>query len=162
MLVFDRPLRPGDEGLLKLGSGSGRLEAWRDAVPVVGLRPLLGHGYATTAVVFPQYQRPGEFGESFASLHNGYLDLALELGWPAATAIAVVAGSGAIAAARVARRSSEWAPLGAALAGGTAGGLMETMFESGLLAAGGLFAFHFWMVAAMAHAADIRSRRPVT
>jgi hypothetical protein len=42
------------------------------------------------------------------------------------------------------------------LVAGIAGGVVEAVFESGLLAAGGLLAFDFWLLVASAH--SIRSR----
>lgn len=153
--VWDRPVRPVGEGVLQIGTGSYRLEAWGDGLRLISNRPLTGYGFATTPVVFPEL---GGAGSNLGRLHNSYLEMAMDLGWPGATLMTLLALSGLAAAWRVSRAGDDWRRVGALLIAGIAGGMMEGVFESGLLAAGGLLAFHFWILIAAAHALRARAR----
>jgi O-antigen ligase len=157
LYVIHRPIRSPSavERFNEIGTGSFRTIAWAQALPLIDERPLLGHGFATTPTLFPQNESlPGH--AIFTRLHNSYLEAALELGWPAATLLLLLGVSGLVAAWSVAHRAGPWQPLGTVLVAGIAGGLVEAVFESGLLAAGGLLAFGFWLLVAAAH--SIRSR----
>jgi O-antigen ligase len=50
-------------------------------------RPLLGTGYATFAEAFMAYNHPGTETYFLDKAHNTYLQLMMELGWPAALAL---------------------------------------------------------------------------
>lgn len=153
--VLDRPLRPVGEGVLEIGTGSKRLEAWSDGLRLISERPLTGYGFAATPVVFPELRSAGS---NLGRLHNSYLEAAMDLGWPGAVFMVLLGLSGLMAAWRLARTGANLRPVGAILFGGIAGGMMECVFESGLLAAGGLLAFHFWILVAAAHALRLRAR----
>ena len=56
------------------------MEAIRDG-------PLLGTGYGTFADAFRAYNHPGTGTYFLDKAHNTYLQIAMELGWPAAAAL---------------------------------------------------------------------------
>jgi O-antigen ligase len=64
--------------------GGGRLAGWEVAVNLVAERPLLGHGLGSFASAFDQL-RDERFVLGYSKAHNTYLELAVELGLPAAT-----------------------------------------------------------------------------
>ena len=164
LVVSGLSVRPGTEsreGLLERGTGSGRLVAWPDGLRLIAEHPITGIGFATTPIVFPvaRDQRLFKgFEGQFGRLHNSYLEAALDLGWPGAVFVFLLALSGAVAAWRASRRRDAWGGFGAILVAGIVGGMVEAFFESGLLAAGGLLAFHFWLLVAAAHAIQVRIR----
>lgn len=164
-IVWDRPVRPEGERVLEIGTGGKRIEAWPDGLRLISDRPFAGYGFAATPVVFPELRSNEIFrgvGGGFGRLHNSYLEAAMDLGWPGAALMTLLALSGLGAAWRVSRTGDEWRPVGAILIAGIAGGMMEGVFESGLLAAGGLLAFHFWILVAAAHALKLRARAPAS
>lgn len=55
-------------------------------------RPLLGTGYGTYADAFKAYNHPGTGAAFVNRAHNTYLQLAMELGWPAAAALVLGVG----------------------------------------------------------------------
>ncbi len=61
----------------------GRWQAWLVTLEAIGDRPWLGHGLGTYAEQFLAY-RPEGFEAKYFHAHNVYLELALELGLPAA------------------------------------------------------------------------------
>jgi hypothetical protein len=71
------------------------------------------------------------------------------------TALAI---SGLVAAVRLSRTRGPGSRLGPVFAAGIAAGLVEAFFETGMLAAGGVFAFPFWLCVALAHSLLIRAR----
>jgi hypothetical protein len=150
-----RPIAQNREGLFEVGTGSGRIVGWAEGVRLSSDRPLTGYGFATTPALFPEARTSRLFrqaGTAFGRLHNSYLEAAIDLGWPVAGLLAILGLSGAVAAWRFAREDSRFRPIGAMVLAGIAGGLMEGVFESGLLAPGGLLAFHFWLLVGAAHA----------
>ncbi len=164
-VVWDRPVRPVGEGVLEIATGGKRLEAWPDGLRLIAERPFAGYGFAATPVVFPELRSADIFrgySSNFGRLHNSYLEAAMDLGWPGALLMTLLGLSGLWAAWRVSRTGDDWRPVGAMLIAGIAGGMMEGVFESGLLAAGGLLAFHFWILVAAAHALRLRARNPAS
>jgi O-antigen ligase len=160
LLFWDQPVRPSGEGLLEIGTGGKRTEAWPDGLRLISQKPLTGHGFATTPIVFPEHRSEEIFrgsGSSFGRLHNSYLEAAMDLGWPGAAIMALLALSGLVAAWKLSRVPGPSAFIGAVLVAGISGGLMEAVFETGLIAAGGLLAFHFWMLVAAAHTLRLRA-----
>ena len=140
------------EGFFEAGTGSGRSTAWPEALVVINQRPLQGHGLGATPVIFIEAQdllKSG--GNLLGRTHNSYLEAAIDLGWPGMLWLVLLALSGVVAALRVARRPGPDAAFATVLLAGIVGGVVEGVFESGLLAAGGLLCFPFWMVVAMAH-----------
>lgn len=68
-----------------------RLGLWRDAVRALSDRPVLGHGAGAFGEVFATYLGTDiHVGRTFREAHNTYLELAAELGLPAAVAAAVM------------------------------------------------------------------------
>jgi O-antigen ligase len=150
----------GNEGFFELGTGSLRTVSWRQAVPTILKEPLTGHGFGTTPIIYPQLQSKLN-AYVLGGAHDGYIDTALELGFIGTAALIVLAGSGVVAAFRLARSPGAGRILGPILLAAIVGGIVESLVESGILNAGGLFAFPFWMAVALAHSlriADIRER----
>jgi O-antigen ligase len=154
-----RSTQTANEGLFQLGTGSNRAPAWSTAIDVADQQPWTGHGFATTPVIFPAAQSLSNQDQILGRTHNSYLEAAIDLGWLGVVWLVALAASGAVAAWRVARRPGPWQALGCILFAGVVGGLVEGMFESGMLAAGGLFAFPFWTVVGLAHTVRLAQRR---
>lgn len=150
---IDVRIRPEGEGLFEAGTGSNRLTAWSDGLRLISSRPLLGHGFGVTLAYFPEARTESLYRGSskFHRLHSSFLEAALELGWFGATYLFLLATSGIWRGWTLARTDPGLKWKAAALAGGLAGGVMEGVFEAGLLAPGGLLAFHFWMFAGLIH-----------
>lgn len=161
VLARERPIRPeGGERFLEIGTGSGRAPAWQHGLELVADRPLLGYGFATTPIFFREVApRPAEM---LGRLHNSYLEVAVDLGWPGAFFLLTLALSGAWSAWRVARRRGPARSMGAILFAGIVGGITEGVSETGLLSAGGLLAFHFWLLVGAAHSLRVRAGREMT
>ncbi len=86
----------GEETLQRLGQAGAnfhdRLLYYETTWNAIEDRPLLGTGYGTFADAFTAYNRP-ETGTYFLDkAHNTYLQLVLELGWPAALALFAAIG----------------------------------------------------------------------
>jgi O-antigen ligase len=64
-----------------------RLAYYRTTWEAIGDRPLLGTGYGTYADAFRAYNHPGTGTYFLDKAHNTYLQLIMELGWPAAAAL---------------------------------------------------------------------------
>jgi putative inorganic carbon (hco3(-)) transporter len=138
------------ERLFELGTGSGRTVAWADALRLIAERPLLGHGFGTTEVLFPEAQSISQ-GAVLGGVHNSYLEAGVDLGWVGAMWLGALGLSGGVSAWRIARSRGQHRWVGTVLLAGIVGGMVNGVFETGLLAAGGLIAFHFWLMVAMAH-----------
>ena len=66
---------------------SNRLAYYRTTLEAIRDRPLLGTGYGTYADAFRAYNHPGTGTYFLDKAHNTYLQMAMELGWPAAAAL---------------------------------------------------------------------------
>jgi O-antigen ligase len=64
-----------------------RLAYYRTTWHAIGDRPLLGIGYGTYADAFKAYNGPDTGTYFLDKAHNTYLQLIMELGWPAAAAL---------------------------------------------------------------------------
>ncbi len=64
-----------------------RIAYYRTTWAAIQDRPLLGTGYATFADAFMAYNHPGTGTYFLDKAHNTYLQLVMELGWPAALAL---------------------------------------------------------------------------
>ena len=64
-----------------------RLAYYRTTWAAIGDRPLLGTGYGTYADAFRAYNHPGTGTYFLDKAHNTYLQMIMELGWPAAAAL---------------------------------------------------------------------------
>jgi O-antigen ligase len=63
--------------------GGGRFAGWEVALKLIDERPLLGHGLGSFASAFDRL-RDERFMLGYSKAHNTYLELAVELGLPAA------------------------------------------------------------------------------
>jgi len=68
-----------------------RLEVYEKTEIAIGNQPILGTGLGTFEEVF-RFYRPASFLKTFDYAHNSYLELALELGIPAAVSIILSVG----------------------------------------------------------------------
>jgi O-antigen ligase len=64
-----------------------RLAYYRTTWEAISDRPLLGTGYGTYADAFRAYNHPGTGTYFLDKAHNTYLQMIMELGWPAAAAL---------------------------------------------------------------------------
>jgi O-antigen ligase len=140
-----------------LGSGStGRLEIWRNTVPIVRDFPIVGIGGGTFADVMLLYQRT-ERGVLFNHAHNEYLQLLTE-GGVLLFALVVIGCSAAIHVARTQLRHDvgpeRWMRVGACAA--VIGVATQSVWETGLRAPANLLLAA--MVAGLA-LSDPRARR---
>jgi exopolysaccharide production protein ExoQ len=147
----------GVEGFLELGGGSGRELNWVNALPLVSQQSVFVHGLGSTPTLFPQVQSSTQ-SVVLGGAHNSYLEAAIDLGLVGALLLAALAISGLVAATRLARSAGPGSQLGPMLAAGITAGLIEAFFETGMLAAGGVFAFPFWLCVALAHSLLARER----
>jgi O-antigen ligase len=155
--LHTRSAQGTNEGFFQIGTGSS--PAWSTAVRVASEDPILGHGFGTTPVLFPATQSLTQQAQILGRTHNSYLEAAIDLGWTGMIALIALAFSGVLAAWRVARSRGPYQVIGTILLAGVVGGMVEGVFESGLLAAGGLLAFPFWMAVALAHSVRMQQRR---
>jgi O-antigen ligase len=140
----------GGEGFFQLGTGSERSVAWRESIPTIMEEPFLGHGFGTTPILYPSLQSQLQ-GTILGGAHNGYIEASLDLGVVGGVMLLLLAGSGAVAAIRLGRGSGVDRTLGPILLAAIVAGMVESLVETGMLNAGGLFAFPFWMAVALAH-----------
>ena len=91
--------------------------------------------------------------------HNGYIEASLDLGIVGGFLLLLLGGSGVVAALRLGRGTGIDRMLGPILLAAIVGGMVESLVESGVLNAGGLFAFPFWMAVALAHSLRIAQMR---
>lgn len=145
------------EGLFELGTGSERSVVWGEALPLIAERPLAGHGFGATPIIFPAAQDRSDT-TILGRTHNSYLEAAVDLGWTGMLWLIAIALGGLVAAWRVSRLPGPDRVAGTVLLAGIVGGVVEGTFESGLLAAGGLLAFPFWTVVALAHSLRLRQK----
>ena len=134
---------------------------WREAIPTIMEEPFLGHGFGTTPILYPSLQSQLQ-GTILGGAHNGYIEASLDLGVVGGVIVLLLAGSGAVAAIRLGRGAGVDRMLGPILLAAIVAGMVESLVETGVLNAGGLFAFPFWMAVALAHSlrtAQVRSRR---
>lgn len=146
-------LRSGQERILHAGTGSGRVEAWREAVSFIEERPVTGWGFGSTPIVLPALGS-SDLLQAFKQgghVHNGYLEAALELGVPGGLLLLLLMVWSASAALRAANAPGWRGHLGAAIFGAIVAGIVESAFETGLTGVGGLFALPFGVVMAAAH-----------
>lgn len=148
----------GTEAFFQLGTGSDRTVSWQDSIPTILEEPILGHGFGTTPILYPSLQSQLQ-GNVLGVAHNGYVEASLDLGIVGGMLVLLLAGSGVIAALRLGRGSGIDRMLGPILLGAIVGGMVESLVETGVLNAGGLFAFPFWMAVALAHSLRIAQMR---
>jgi O-antigen ligase len=148
----------GTEGFFELGTGSERTVSWREALPTILEEPVVGHGFGTTPILYPSLQSQLQ-GPILGRAHNGYIEASLDLGIVGGMLVLLLAGSGLIAALRLGRGTDIDRMLGPILLAAIVGGMVESLVETGVLNAGGLFAFPFWMAVTLAHSLRIAQMR---
>jgi O-antigen ligase len=119
--------------------------------------PLLGHGFGTTPLIYPSLQSRQEIVLTHA--HDGYIEASLELGLGGGLTVLLLGGSGLAAAMRLCRPDGPYVLLGPVLLAAIVGGLVESVVETGIMNAGGLFAFPFWMAVSVAHSLRTAEKR---
>jgi O-antigen ligase len=150
----------GTEGFLELGTGSSRTISWLVALPTILEQPVIGHGFGTTPIIYPSLQSHLQ-GIVLGGAHDGYIEASLELGLGGGLAVLILAGSGVVAAVRLTQRGGQYTMIGPVLLAAIVGGMVESVVETGMMNAGGLFAFPFWMAVALAHSLRVAERRAV-
>jgi O-antigen ligase len=145
------------EGFFELGTGSAREPAWRVGLKLASEQPFAGHGFGTTPLLLPAREALG--GKILGVAHNSYLEATIDLGFSGGAWLVLLALSGAAAAYRVARSRGPDAAVATMLLAGVVGGMVECLVETGMLNAGGLLAFPFWLLVALAHSLRIHQRR---
>lgn len=159
--LLNLSLRTGggsSEGFFELGTGSAREQAWGEGLALALERPVAGHGFATTPLLLPARQTASQ-GNILVVAHNSYLEAGIDLGVPGVAWLTLLALSGAVAAYRVARAGGPDSAVAAMLLSGIVGGMVGGLVETGMLNAGGLLAFPFWLLVALAHSLRFRQRR---
>lgn len=84
-------------------AGRARSDLWSAAIALLARDPLTGTGLASFGVLYPQFRTDAD-STTGALVHNDYLQLALEAGFPALVGLVMVAGTTAVAAWRLVRR----------------------------------------------------------
>jgi O-antigen ligase len=115
---------------LRVESDTVRLEFWRDSLAILKDHPL-GIGLGNFKHVFPIYFASGVSDLSVSHLHNDYLQILIEAGWPAFVALM----SGFIffmgkSIRKVKRMSPRYDPLRFYLAVGALSGIVSMAFHS--------------------------------
>jgi O-antigen ligase len=146
------------EGLFELGTGSQRTIVWHDVLPLIAEKPLLGHGFGATLAILPAAQERSPSATILGRTHNSYLEAAVDLGWTGMLWLGGLILGSLLAAWRLVRLLGPDRIVGTALLAGIVGGAVEGTFESGLLAAGGLLAFPFWTIVALAFSLRARQK----
>ncbi len=130
-----------------LSTGSGRMDAWREILRLICLRPWTGFGFGTEEFLF--YKFDIQFEEhAGAYAHNVYLGLVSQLGIVGACfffgPLAIFWIRNAFHIDRSTSSSLHW--LHPALNSILLGGLIHATFESWIYSAGNFVNFVFWMI----------------
>lgn len=135
-----------------LATGGGRLEAWKEVVRLIKMRPWFGYGFGTEDELFLKfdivfYEHAGAYA------HNSYIGLVSQLGLVGACLFFIPLTlfflTGAYQAIYMPSGSTRW--LAFALNASIFGGLVNGIFESWLYAVGNSFTFPFWMIVILAY-----------
>lgn len=128
-----------------LSTGGGRLEAWKEVLRLIGLRPWWGYGFGTEDQLFRRFDIMFQ-EHNGAYVHNSYIGLVSQLGLVGAFIFYVPLISfffyRTVQLNRMAAGEELW--LAAAIQGSIFGGLVNVFFESWLYSAGNAFTFSFW------------------
>jgi putative inorganic carbon (HCO3(-)) transporter len=132
--VTERPHAQATDDLAEqLDSSAGnRLYMWAAARRMIIERPIWGAGFGMAPRLMPHYTQGAV---DHLDAHNVYLNIAVEMGLPAAGAFLVVLGLAGAAAYRLARQGREaWSiALGMGLVAGLAGLMAANLFTTGTL-----------------------------
>jgi O-antigen ligase len=146
------------EGLFELGTGGAREQAWSGGLRLALEQPFAGHGFGTTPLLLPARETLSQ-GKILGVAHNSYLEATIDLGLAGGAWLMLLALSGALSAYRVARSRGPDAAVATMLLAGVVGGMVEGVVETGMLNAGGLLAFPFWLLVALTHSLRLHQRR---
>lgn len=129
-----------------LSSGSGRLEAWKEVLRLIRVRPWWGYGFGTEDQLFKLFDVVFQ-EHSGAYAHNSYIGLVSQLGLVGAAIFYVPLFLffffRTVQLNRMDAGKELW--LQAAIQGAILGGLVNVFFESWLYSVGSSFTFSFWM-----------------
>ena len=135
-----------------LATGGGRLEAWKEVIRLIALRPWWGYGFGTEDQLFIKFDIVFlEHAGAYA--HNSYIGLISQLGFIGAfiffVPLILFFLNNAYQVSRIVSDQERW--LGLALNASILGGLANAFFESWLYSAGNSFTFPFWVIVIMAY-----------
>jgi O-antigen ligase len=156
-----------------LADANGRYAIWREAIRMIGHRPLGGYGYGTTGLIAWSMQLPGVLRLRSTDLsryqsvlpflpldapegiriHNGFLEILLELGAAGLCAVALITCPVVWGLARInpGQLPAPHKELPAFLAGALTAGVANACFEICILSPGGVLFLLFWMIVALSH-----------
>ncbi|MBI4373119.1 MAG: O-antigen ligase family protein [Candidatus Omnitrophica bacterium] len=135
-----------------ISTGSGRLEAWKEVMRLIRVRPWFGYGFGTEDQLFQRFDIVFQ-EHSGAYAHNSYIGLVSQLGLVGACIFYVplflffflrtfqLNGMA----------SGEGLWLEAAIQGSILGGLVNVFFESWLYSVGSSYTFSFWMFVVLSY-----------
>lgn len=126
-------------------TGSGRAGAWQLSLELSAKRPIVGYGFGVSEDIFGPAVLNLKNGFLGTHVHNGYLQILLELG--AAGLLLLLLLLSVVVRGAYHRTESD---LHVALFACVPAGLTAMLAESGITSVGGLFAFLFWFLAAAA------------
>lgn len=143
---------------------SDRRVWWPIAILICQQRPLLGHGFGLTDLLFTHYGLDVGTGETFgATVHNSYLEAAMNIGTIGLGLVVLIQTWTTLTALRAWRRDrdGELGLLSLALMCVLIAGSAHAVVESTLFAAGNPWSLPFWVSAALIHRlAAIQSAAP--
>lgn len=116
----------------------GRLQAWEHAIHLSTFAPVGGHGFRTGELLFRQARSVGAIVFDPDTVHNGFIQTLLELGWVG------VALLGWVMVASLRPRPGH--PIRAPLLGAVAAGWTVQVAESSVVGIGAFFASVFWLM----------------
>lgn len=130
-----------------LGTGSGRIEAWKEVLRLIKLRPWTGYGFGTEDQLFSRFDII--FHEhTGAYAHNSYLGLVSQLGLIGAfifyVPLLLFVAVRTFQIDQIQNLNHQW--LQAALNASIIGGLVNAVFESCLYSVGNSFTLPFWIL----------------
>lgn len=126
----------------QLASGSGRVEGWDYAMPLIQKEPITGYGFGTEEFIFKDVA--SLFKEHFGDyIHNSYLGISYQLGYPGA--VLLFGPLFWLCGQQLTRSSRGKTSLDDALLGVLLGGLVAAFFESWIYSVGNGFSFAFWI-----------------
>lgn len=125
-----------------LSDPSGRLDAWEAFLDLRSERPVLGWGFGAVELVLPERLAPQTTFRG-AIVPNAFLQAVGELGPLGLALLAPAVASAYRSGSAVAR-----APLSRGVLGALAAGIVVELGEAGMVSAGSILAFNFWLVAA--------------
>ncbi|MBI3999146.1 MAG: O-antigen ligase family protein [Candidatus Omnitrophica bacterium] len=135
-----------------LATGGGRLEAWKEVVRLIMMRPWLGYGFGTEDQLFLKFDI-AFFEHAGAYVHNSYIGLISQLGLIGACLffipLILFFLRRTYQVNRMPSGNTRWLAL--ALNASIFGGLVNAVFESWLYAVGNSFTFPFWINVILAY-----------